>query len=54
VFDAFFSTRPGGAGGLGLAISRRLVEAAGGTIHALDAESGGASIAVRLPAAPRL
>jgi signal transduction histidine kinase len=54
IFDAFYSTRADRVGGLGLAISRRLVEAAGGSIRAGEAPGGGAAITVRLPAAPRL
>jgi two-component system sensor histidine kinase HydH len=50
VFEPFFSTRPDGAGGLGLAISRRIVEEAGGEMAALSEEDGGC-FRVRLPIA---
>jgi two-component system sensor histidine kinase PilS (NtrC family) len=49
VFEPFFTTREGGVGGLGLAISRRIVENAGGSIVLDDAPEGGASFRVRLP-----
>ncbi len=52
VFEAFYSTRNGQPGGLGLAISRRLVEEAGGTIDIGDAPQGGARFHVRLPGRP--
>lgn len=51
VFEPFFSTRGDRSGGLGLAIARRLVEDAGGTIAIEDGERGGALVRVRLPAA---
>ena len=53
IFETFYSTRADRPGGLGLAISRRLVETAGGSIRAGEAESGGAAISVRLPAGRR-
>jgi signal transduction histidine kinase len=51
VFELFHSTRPGSHGGLGLAISRRLVEEAGGHITIEDAPTGGALFRVWLPVA---
>lgn len=48
VFEAFFSTRRDGLG-LGLTISRSIVEGHGGTIRASAREGGGASFVVRLP-----
>jgi signal transduction histidine kinase len=51
VFEPWFSTREERAGGLGLAIARRLVEEAGGTIAIGDRPQGGARVRVRLPAA---
>ena len=50
LFEPFFSTK--GAerpGGLGLGISRRLVEDAGGGIEVLDADEGGSIFRVTLP-----
>ncbi len=52
LFDPFVSARPGRPGGLGLAITRRLVEAAGGEVTCADRPGGGAEFLVRLPAAP--
>jgi signal transduction histidine kinase len=54
VFDAFYSTRGERPGGLGLAITRRLVEEAGGTIRVGEGRGGGARMLLRLPAAARL
>jgi signal transduction histidine kinase len=51
VFEPFFSTRTDRPGGLGLAIARRLVEEAGGTIAIADRPEGGSRFRVRLPAA---
>jgi signal transduction histidine kinase len=52
VFDAFFSTKPGRFGGLGLTVSRRMAEAAGGSLL-LMAESAtpGAVFRLALPRA---
>lgn len=49
VFEPFFSTKPDRPGGLGLAISRRLVEEAGGTLVASDRPEGGTRFRLRLP-----
>jgi len=49
IFEPFFSTRSDRAGGLGLAISLRLVEAVGGTLTVSDREGGGSCFRVRLP-----
>ena len=47
-FDAFVSSKPEGMG-VGLAISRTIVEAHGGRIHATARDGGGASIRFTLP-----
>lgn len=50
-FEVFVTTKPHGAG-LGLYISRRIVQQHDGTIEARNREDGGAEFIVRLPAAP--
>ncbi|MDE0887672.1 MAG: HAMP domain-containing sensor histidine kinase, partial [Myxococcota bacterium] len=52
VFEAFRSSRGDRPGGLGLAISKRLVEEAGGEIHVAESNAGGARVLVRLPGKP--
>ena len=49
IFAPFFSTRADRPGGLGLAISRKLVDEAGGWIEVGDAPGGGARFRVSLP-----
>ncbi len=50
VFEPFFTTKPVGEGtGLGLFVTRNLVEALGGTIAIGDAAEGGAEFTIRLP-----
>jgi two-component system, cell cycle sensor histidine kinase and response regulator CckA len=50
VFEPFFTTKPVGEGtGLGLFVTRNLVEALGGTITIGDAAGGGAEFTIRLP-----
>lgn len=49
VFEPFFSTKPERPGGLGLGISRRVVEEAGGTLSVVDRPGGGAVFRARLP-----
>jgi PAS domain S-box-containing protein len=50
VFDPFFTTKPVGEGtGLGLFVSRNLVETLGGTIALSEAAGGGALFTIRLP-----
>jgi signal transduction histidine kinase len=51
IFEPFYSTRSQRPGGLGLAISKRLVEEAGGSIHVDSGSAGGARFAIRLAAA---
>ncbi|MGA1361057.1 MAG: sensor histidine kinase, partial [Gemmatimonadaceae bacterium] len=51
IFEPHFSTRTSGSG-LGLAVSRRLVERWGGTITAASEPGQGATLTVRLAAAP--
>jgi signal transduction histidine kinase len=52
VFEPFYTTKPEGAGtGLGLPISRRIVEAHGGTLDAESVPGGGTRMCVRLPLA---
>lgn len=50
IFDPFFTTKPQGAGtGIGLAVSRGLIEAHGGTLELTEAPGGGGCFTVRLP-----
>jgi len=51
LFEPFFTTKGDRPGGLGLAISQRIVEEAGGRIRALAGASGGARFEVSLPRA---
>jgi signal transduction histidine kinase len=50
IFEPFFSTRSGSAGGLGLSITRRIIQDAGGEIRVSNRDAGGAEFAVRLAA----
>ena len=52
LFDPFVTDKIGGSG-IGLSISRRFVEAAGGSLRLLPREGGGAEARVTLPPAPR-
>ena len=52
LFERFYTTRGDAKGtGLGLALTRAIVEAHGGTIRAVSSASGGAAFIVRLPSA---
>jgi len=51
IFDPFASGRAGGVG-LGLAISRRIVERHGGALRLLEADGPGAAFELTLPLAP--
>ena len=50
IFDAFFSTKPGGLG-MGLSVSRSIIELHGGKIFAQSNEGPGVTLTVSLPAA---
>jgi len=49
IFDSFYSTKPGGMG-MGLSISRSIIEAHGGKLWATARDGPGASFHFTLPA----
>ncbi|MBU0983545.1 MAG: HAMP domain-containing histidine kinase, partial [candidate division Zixibacteria bacterium] len=49
VFEIFYSTKPSTGTGVGLAMTRRILELYGGTISAANAPTGGAVFCLRLP-----
>ncbi len=50
IFDPFFTTKPAGIGmGIGLAVSRGIMEVHGGTLALEEAPGGGACFIIRLP-----
>jgi two-component system, LuxR family, sensor kinase FixL len=49
VFEPFFSSKPNGLG-MGLAITRKIIEAHGGRLRAENNEAGGATFTITLPA----
>ena len=52
IFDPFFTTKaPGHGTGLGLFVSRRIVESCGGQLDLLSEEGKGTTVVVRLPLA---
>ena len=52
VLEPFFTTKSRG-GGFGLPIAKRVAEMHGGTLTLTCPESGGTSVVITLPAAPR-
>jgi C4-dicarboxylate-specific signal transduction histidine kinase len=52
VFEAFFTTKPNGLG-MGLAISRSIIKAHGGSIHWQNNPAGGATFCATLPVAEK-
>ncbi len=52
LFEAFFTTKPAGKGlGLGLALSRLIIDSLGGRLAAANDPAGGARFEIRLPCA---
>jgi signal transduction histidine kinase len=50
IFEPFFSTKEGGTG-LGLAVSRQILQAHGGTIRCESQPGTGTTFVIRLPRA---
>jgi hypothetical protein len=48
IFQPFFTTKTKGTG-LGMSIAQRIIEAHGGTIALVDADSPGAAVEILLP-----
>jgi signal transduction histidine kinase len=51
IFNAFYTTKAAGMG-IGLSVSKTIIEAHDGTISASNRPEGGASFVINLPAAP--
>ena len=51
IFEPFVSTKEDRPGGLGLAITRRIVEEAAGTVEIAERPQGGSAFTLRLRAA---
>ena len=50
IFDPFFSTKAPGAGtGMGLAVSRQIIEAFGGRLTCENRQGGGATFSIAIP-----
>ena len=55
IFDPYFTTKAAGVGtGIGLSISRNIIDAHGGELTLRDRPEGGAAFEIRLPVAPPL
>jgi signal transduction histidine kinase len=53
IFDPFYTTKPTGLGtGLGLSVTRKLIEAHGGAISAANCPGGGARFTITLNSEP--
>ena len=51
VFDPFFTTKPAGKGaGLGLTVTKKIIELHGGTIDIRNSPAGGAILSITLKA----
>jgi signal transduction histidine kinase len=51
IFEPYYSTKPNGAGGVGMSMVKHFVESTGGTIGIASAPGSGTTITLRLPAA---